>query len=67
MLHLRTCFSGGHGCAALMVGLNDFKGLFQSKLFCDSMNLLYEIERKGTNENYSKVREILMLALFFFL
>lgn len=30
------------------------------------MSLLCKIEHKGTNEKYSRVREILILALFFF-
>lgn len=30
---------GGHGDAGLMVGLDDLEGLFQPKLFCDSMIL----------------------------
>ena len=39
MWHLGTWFSGGVGSVRLSVGLNDLKGLFQSKLFYDSMNM----------------------------
>lgn len=37
MWHPGKWFSGGLGRAGLTVGLNDLKGLLQSKLFCDSV------------------------------
>ena len=40
---LGTWFSGGLGSARLTVGLDDLKGLFQPKLFYDSMILYLDI------------------------
>lgn len=34
---LKTWFRGGVGSAGLMLGFDDLRGLFQSKLFCDSL------------------------------
>ena len=39
MWRLGTWFSGGLGSVSLTAALNDLKGLFQPKLFCDSMKL----------------------------
>ena len=39
MWHLGMWFSGGLGSVRVMVGLNDIKGLFQPKLFYDSIIL----------------------------
>ena len=39
MWHLGTWFSGGLGSVRFMVGLDDLKGLFQSKWFYDSKGL----------------------------
>ena len=36
---LGTWFSGGCGSFRLRVGLDDLKGLFQPKRFCDSVTL----------------------------
>lgn len=35
--HLGTLFTGEHGDAGLMVGLNDHRGLFQPKQFYSSV------------------------------
>ena len=37
MWHLGTWFSGGLGRVRFTVGLDDLKGLFQPKQFCDSL------------------------------
>jgi len=39
MWHFGTWLSGGLGSVRFMVGLNDLKSLFQTKLFYDSMNI----------------------------
>jgi len=38
MGNLGTWFSGGLGSVGFMVGLNDIKGLFQSRLSYDSIS-----------------------------
>lgn len=38
MLHLKIIFSGGAVLGGgLMTGLHDLRGLFQQKIFCESM------------------------------
>lgn len=58
MWYLRTWFSVGLGGAELTVGLDDLKGLFQLKLFCDSVILLEFFQQLPVKQNVSKCTSI---------
>lgn len=53
MWYLETWFSGGCGNAGLMVGLNNHKGHFQSKLFCDSTHRHPGVHRMAWTQSKS--------------
>lgn len=50
MCHLRTWFSGGLGSVRLIVGLNDLKGIFQPKLFYNSLKKHNNYEKEEIEE-----------------
>jgi len=71
MWHSGTWFSGGLGSVRLTVGLNDLKGLFQPKRFCDSkyrkLGILFNNCLKEIKSRVLSCRDIVYGACGFFI
>lgn len=65
---VRTWFSGGPGCAGLMVGLDDLGSLFQGELVCDSLFLLslflYQIQKTNRHSHLCSTTDTHLHPLF---